>query len=501
MIKNIIANVIGRFWSIMSNFLFIPLYIHFLGFENFSIISFTLILAGIMAILDAGMTATLSREFARADISNALKIKVFLTLEKIYIAVVGSVLIAIIIFSDFIVNNWINTSSPYNLSLIIKVVGFDIAFQMLLKFYMGGLLGAERQVKANLYQILWGLTRNGLVVIIIYFSPNLNSFFIWQAFSTILFAFAFRILLTKTVFKSIFLLKNTFDLHVLKEIGPFALGMMSISFVSAISTQLDKLIISKLLPIAELGYYTISVSLAISLVVLINPIATATLPRLTALFSANDLKRTKEIFLTLNGLVSLFVISMMTLIMIYSQKLIWIWTGDIEIAKNSSLILSIISIAYGALALAVLPYNISIANGNTKFNNYLGVFSILLTIPGYVFFVSRSGAVGAAIVFSVIQVIITIIYMVLVNRKYLKIRNLHLIESKIVLLPMLISLLFYTLIDYFLAELNITNRVVSFISISIVFIIVLAINYLLFISKEEKKSLLSILKSKIPYAK
>lgn len=50
--KNIFANLIGKFWSLLSGFLFIPLYIKYLGFESYSVISFTLMIAGIMAILD-----------------------------------------------------------------------------------------------------------------------------------------------------------------------------------------------------------------------------------------------------------------------------------------------------------------------------------------------------------------------------------------------------------------------------------------------------------------
>ena len=61
--KNIIANLIGKFWSILSAFLFIPLYINFLGFESFSIISFTVIIAGFIAIVEGGLTSPLSREF------------------------------------------------------------------------------------------------------------------------------------------------------------------------------------------------------------------------------------------------------------------------------------------------------------------------------------------------------------------------------------------------------------------------------------------------------
>ena len=70
MIKNIIANFIGKFWSILSGFLFIPLYINYLGFESYSIISFGLVISGLMAIMDAGLTATLSRELARKDNSH-----------------------------------------------------------------------------------------------------------------------------------------------------------------------------------------------------------------------------------------------------------------------------------------------------------------------------------------------------------------------------------------------------------------------------------------------
>src|SRR5690606_22151849 len=108
MLKNIVANILGRFWSILSNFLFIPLYIHYLGFENFSIISFTLILAGIMVILDAGMTATLSREFARGDVSLSTRLAVFSTLEKVYIAVLGIILCLIFFFADLIATRWLN---------------------------------------------------------------------------------------------------------------------------------------------------------------------------------------------------------------------------------------------------------------------------------------------------------------------------------------------------------------------------------------------------------
>lgn len=73
--KNILANFIGRFWGVLSNFLFVPLYIKILGLESYSIISFTLVLNGIMAMMDASLTATLSREFASRHNSENEKYK------------------------------------------------------------------------------------------------------------------------------------------------------------------------------------------------------------------------------------------------------------------------------------------------------------------------------------------------------------------------------------------------------------------------------------------
>jgi hypothetical protein len=57
--KKYIANFIGRFWSILSNF-YLYLYIHYLGFESFHN-QFHTGCCRLNDMLDAGLTATLSR--------------------------------------------------------------------------------------------------------------------------------------------------------------------------------------------------------------------------------------------------------------------------------------------------------------------------------------------------------------------------------------------------------------------------------------------------------
>jgi O-antigen/teichoic acid export membrane protein len=284
MVKNIIANFVGKFWSLLSVFIFVPLYIQILGFESYAIISFMLVIAGVVTVLDAGLTATLSREFARADISQEMKSKTLVTLESIYVLIIGLVIVGIFSFSGLIAGSWLNSESFTNseLTWFLRFISFDVAFQMLFRFYVGGVLGLEKQVFANVLQVGWGVLRNGLVVIAIWLSPNLNTFFIWQAISTVVFAVLAKVYLKKLLNNSNgyeFSFSWQIDSQTLHRIWKFAGGMMLISLVAALNSQMDKIAISKLLPIETLGHYTLAVSLSMALVTLVNPIAVALLPR------------------------------------------------------------------------------------------------------------------------------------------------------------------------------------------------------------------------------
>jgi O-antigen/teichoic acid export membrane protein len=120
--KNIVANLIGKFWSILSAFLFIPFYINFLGFESFSIISFTLVIAGFMAIFEGGLTSPLSREFALSQNSLQDKIRILKSLESVLFIIIGLSIFLIISLSDFIAFKWLNLSdfNPSKISFFFK---------------------------------------------------------------------------------------------------------------------------------------------------------------------------------------------------------------------------------------------------------------------------------------------------------------------------------------------------------------------------------------------
>lgn len=491
MLKNIIANLFGKFWSLLSNFLFIPLYIKFLGFESYSIISFTLMISGIMAILDGGLTATLSREFARKDIQTSDKIKIFRSLETCYLVLVFLCIAIIFLLSDVIANNWITLKGfdSLQISFFLKIISFEIGFQLLFRFYLGGMLGMEKQVEANFYQIGWGVARNALVLIPLIYYPELDFYFIWQTISTILFTFLIKISLQRKLKEKLLFFSLEINNEVLRKVGKFAGGMMLIALISALNTQLDKITISKVLSLENLGYYTLAISLAQILIVVVNPITTALLPRLTAHYSNKEADKAKDLFSLSSKLISIIIFSIMVTMAFFAKDLVWIWTGNLDLAENIYKILPIVLLSYGMMAIAVLPYNIAIANGSTKINNILGVCSLFITLPGYMIFTTKYGALGAAYVFCIVQTLTTIIYLYFINKNYLKLSFLKDIMLKRFFMPLILI----TILGFILSEIpNIfyENRFLDLIWFIFCLLTTLTITLLVFISKTDFKNLI-----------
>lgn len=444
-----------------------------------------------MAILDAGLTATLSREFAHIGNSSKEKIRIFKTLESSYFIIIGFSIVLVFVLSGIIANKWLNlnTFDPNRVSFFLRIISFDVGFQLLLRFYLGGLLGLEKQVQANIYLVGWGILRNGFVVVAILIIPTLEVFFIWQTISTVIFAILLRLSLNKALIGHYkFDLQPRLERSVFRRVWQFAGGMLLISLVASLNTQMDKLTISKLLSIESLGYYTLAVSLSMVIFILVNPISIALLPRFTALYSAGKNDEASKLFHKVNLFVAILVFSIMAIIAFFAKDLIWIWTGKMELAEHVYFLIPIIVFAYALISLQILPYNIAIANGYTKLNNLLGLISLFVTLPGYWIATKHYGAIGAAYVFCGVQTITTLIYLYFINKKFINTKRISDLYIKQMLYPLLITLsiaFVFSFIPNWVAH----NRAYAFLWIGMAAVITLIGTFLILIPKNVMKQI------------
>ncbi len=159
MIKhNILANYVGKFWTALMSFLFVPLYIKFIGIESYGLVGVFASLQAIFGLLDMGLSTTLNRELARLSASpeTAHEMRDLVrTLELVYWGI--ALLMAVTIFglSTPLAYYWVNSVqvSVTTVHHAILLMGGIIAFQWPLRFYAGGLMGIQKQVLLNIIDI------------------------------------------------------------------------------------------------------------------------------------------------------------------------------------------------------------------------------------------------------------------------------------------------------------------------------------------------------------
>lgn len=146
------------------------------------------------------------------------------------------------------------------------------------------------------------------------------------------------------------------------------------------------------------------------------------------------------------------------------------------------------------LSLAMLPYNIAIANGYTELNNLIGIVSLIFILPGYWLATKYFGAIGVAYVYCIVQTLSTLVYIYFINKKFLKTKSvLKFLYVKQILFPLVVSLCIAFLFSFIPNWIS-QNRIYSFVWISIAASITFVFTILLLVPFSDLKRI-AILKT------
>lgn len=403
--KNIIANTLSKFWSIISVYLFVPIWINLLGIEGYGIIGFYTVMVSLLSFADAGLSSAMTREFARESLHNDnYKSSLLKTTELIYLFIAISIIILINIYSEWISSSFLNTNTiPLEKrSLYIRLMGIILSTNLLFILYSGCLMGIKRQIACNLLNIGYSISRSALVLIPLYFYPTVETFLYWQLFSII----ATTVLARYYIFSSLKSEhKGKINFQLIKNIWRFSLGMMFMAIIGSVNTQMDKLIIGRLLPLKELGLYTLASTVGQSVTLLIIPLGQAFYPELTNLLSKHSLSDFKHYFILFSSLVSIVSCSVGFTLFFFNYSYVYIWTSDINIASSILIPSRILILANIFLALQYSPYYLALSYGYTKTNIQLGLFFLFITIPLTYYLCNNYGMIGASIPFLLLNII------------------------------------------------------------------------------------------------
>lgn len=404
--KNILANFAGSAWAALMALAFVPLYIELMGVESYAIVGIYSSLMAMVAVLDLGLSQAMNREMARlsSDRENFRRMgDTACTLEVIYWTMAIFVGVVIFFVAQPIADYWLNPEqlSRNDLRHALQIMGLVIGLRWPVSLYAGGLNGLQRQVEVNVWQsVVATLQGLGTLGVLWFVAPTIQLFFAWQ----VVIALAQVYILRSVMWRSLPLgFSGVFNRVILKDVWRFSAGMSGISLLATVLTQLDKIILSKILNLSEFGYYVFASTAAAILFKLIGPVFTAYYPRLTELVAKKDQLAIVKAYHQASQLMAITILPITFLLVFFSSEVLYIWSGNDNLVSHASLLISLLVIGNALNGLMHLPYALQLANGWTGLALIQNLLAVTVTAPALYFMTERWGAQGAAFVWIILN--------------------------------------------------------------------------------------------------
>lgn len=402
----------ARGWAAILGLLAVPIYISQLGIEAYGVVGFFASLQVLVSFLDLGMGTTLVRELARASADNSGRVHardLTRSFELAYV-LIGAAVGGVIAFSaSFVAHNWVNpvnlTTEEVNSALTLAAVALICQWPATL--YGSGLTGVHRQTTLGIATSILSTLRTAGTILALHVQPDLHSFFIAQICAAILQTIALRYLLWRQIPLEGHQPKSR--LSSLQHVFAFAGGMTAISLTSLVLTQADKIILSQALSLKDFGIYIVAATLAASLYVVIGPLFQIFLPTMSRLLETGTEAETAYFFQKAGEAVSVLVVPAAVVIAVFSEEVLYLWTGDAHISSMAAPVLSLLIAGNACNAAMNVPFALQIAAGWTRLALYVNLVAIVTLTPATIVAVNIWGGVGGAAMWCALQFFIILI--------------------------------------------------------------------------------------------
>ncbi len=399
---NVISNYIGQISIAVLNFIFIPTYIKYIGVEAYGLVGMFAVLQIALNTFDGFVIPLISREMSCyiGGKKSLESLRNLLRTVEVICFIIGLIFVTIVIFSaDFFANNWFVVEKlPKDIvadAIVIAV--FVVALRALEDLYKGVLIGLQEQVSLNIINVLCSIVRFvGVIYALKYYEASIKTFYYWQLLSSILTTFTFIVFCYKKI--PGMLRYARFRIEEVKSNLEFSVGSFSNAFATFINSQTDKIIISKLLPLSQVGYYTLSSSIVNVLVMIANPVIFAFYPKLITLRSQENHELASDNFHISSQIINLTCGVAVCSLIFYGKFIIGFWTQNPDLTSNIMPYVKLLSLGTLLYVNSCLNMLIPYIAGKPIVSARITIFGILLifisTLPLIILFNGIGAAYG-----------------------------------------------------------------------------------------------------------
>ena len=402
--KNIAFNLSGQVLLIGLSLVAVKFVFRQLGADSLAIILASLTLATILsAALDLGISSLTVREVsAHASDDPAYMRKLIGTASLLYWLIFMALALVVYVLAQLIVDRWIHieTLDSAVATNTLRVLGIASMTALPRSLYTSVLRGLQRMEFNNVIDVAVSALQQLGTLAILALGGGLLDIAYWF---TACFAFgliAYVVVIAR--FMDWRVLLPTFSAETIHRNLAYATGMFIVSAVAPIHLQADRLLVSKLLPFANFGFYTTASRLVGAGSLPTTAVAQAAFPTLSSLVRANDPDRLGSQYRKLQDLLCFGAVVVFAAIAFAALPLLSL-VFNRQVADT--LFGPTVLLCLGAYlnTTVQMPYMVALAMGKTTIVAKTNVLGLLAVLPAAAALTYLFGLVGAALTLLVLD--------------------------------------------------------------------------------------------------
>ena len=405
--RNVAAGTVNSVWTALVNVAVLPFLIKLVGIEAYGLVGFYVAGFALLQLLDLGLAATINREVARLNAhgEDPQARQLLHSVAVVYWGIAVAVGLLLAVLAPFIVQHWLRLERlpAQEVTNAVRWMGLAVACRWPIALYFNAIVGMHRlSVSSTINSVMTTIANAGVLLVLKFVAPTIVVYFAWQAGVAFAQALVMRYAAWKILGRPAEL---RFDVTPLRSIARFSIGMTGIAITTILLMQLDKLILSRVISLRELGFYTLAWTVAGGLYLLITPVFNVLYPRFTVLLAREALPELASLYRLATKAFATVLFPCACFVAMFAQPLLAAWTHDPRVAEQAAPLLSLLIIGTALNGIMNLPYALQLASGRVRLAFLIALSLCCILVPLLIIFALRWHALGGAIAWCTLNVL------------------------------------------------------------------------------------------------
>jgi O-antigen/teichoic acid export membrane protein len=299
----------------------------------------------------------------------------------------------------------------------VALMGVVIACRWPISLYQGVLNGLQRLTLASGIAVgMTSLASIGAICILAFMSPTIEAFFLWQA----LVGLANSVCLQRLSWSALGgRHAEVFDADELRRVWRYSLGMGGIAVTALLFTQLDKVLLSKFVGLADFGRYALASTVVAGLYVLVAPMFNAIYPRFSQLVALGQLQTLTELYRLGTRILALVLFPVAVVLAMDARELVYLWTADAQLAAAVAPLIALLAVGSALHGVLYFPFALQLACGEPGITLRINVILLVVQLPVVITLAYLLGALGGAISWLLLHVLNLLLSTLMTHRRLL----------------------------------------------------------------------------------